>query len=112
MSREMNSIQNLGNNQYTGPQTTKSSQIDQTAVAQQNQKAAETDLTKQTANQVQEAFKLNISQEAAKMSKASDKVEKADEDLQYKAETEQERPKSVQAPYMEQETSQIVNIVA
>ncbi|MCD4742101.1 MAG: hypothetical protein K8R67_06435 [Desulfobacteraceae bacterium] len=108
----MNSIQNPGQSQYTTPQTAKSSQIDQAVVAKQNQKAAETDLTQQTANQVQEAFKLNISQEAAEMSRASGKVERADEDVQYKVEMEQERPKPVQTPYIEQETSQIVNIVA
>ena len=108
----MNSIQNLGESQYASPQTTKSSQIDQAAVVKQNQKAAETDLTQQTTNQAQEAFKLNISQEAAEMSRASGKVEKTDEDAQYKVEMEQERPRPAQTPYIEQETSQIVNIVA
>ena len=46
----MNSIQNLGPSQYTIPQTAKLSQTDQAVVAKQNQKAAETDLTQQTAN--------------------------------------------------------------
>ncbi|MCK5098933.1 MAG: hypothetical protein KAR45_12575 [Desulfobacteraceae bacterium] len=107
-----NSIENLGGNQYLNTQTIKPPQAEQVAVEQQNQKAAETDLNQQTANRVQEAFKLNISKEGEAMLKASDKVNNEKENVQNKENIEPERPKQLQTPFTEQENRLIINIVA
>ncbi|MCK5542881.1 MAG: hypothetical protein KAI40_09320 [Desulfobacterales bacterium] len=109
-----NSIQNLGESQYLNPQVIKTPQAEQVAVEQQNQKAAETDLNKQAANHVQEAFKLNISKEGATMLNASGKLDKEKENVQDKENKEPESPKQLQTPYQEpeQKARQIVNIIA
>ncbi len=102
----MNSIQNLGESQYLNQQAAKLLQSEQVAVEQQNQKAAETDLNRQAANRVQEAFKLNISKEGETMLKASEQVNEES--------IAPESPKPLQNSYSapEQQASQIVNIIA
>ena len=102
----MNSIQNLGESQYLNQQAVKPLQSEQVAVEQQNQKAAGTDLNRQAASRVQEAFKLNISKEGETMLKASEQVNEEN--------IEPESPRPVQNSYSapEQKASQIVNIVA
>lgn len=110
----MNSIQNLGENQYLKPQVIKTPQPEQAAVEQQNQKAAKTDLNSQAANHVQEAFKLNISKEGSTMLKSSGKVDKEKENVQDNENREPESPKQLPTPYQapEQNARQIVNIIA
>ena len=109
-----NSIQSTGESQYLNQQAIKVSQAEQVAVEQQNQKAAKTDLNKQAANHVQEAFKLNISKEGATMLEGSGKVDKEKESVQDKENRELESPKQLQTPYQEpdQKARQIVNIIA
>jgi hypothetical protein len=109
-----NSINSRDGNQYLNPQTIKTPQAEQTAVEQQNQKAAKTDLNQQAANHVQEAFKLNISKEGETMLKTSGKVDKEKENVQDIENMKLKSPKPLQTPYQEpdQKARQIVNIIA
>ncbi|MCK5312343.1 MAG: hypothetical protein KAJ62_09540 [Desulfobacteraceae bacterium] len=110
----MNSIQSLDQSQYLNPQVVKSPQTEQAAVEQQNLKAAETDLNKQAASSVQEAFKLNISKEGEARLSTSEKVNKEEGDAQKTETLESESPRQLQTPYSDpgQKASQIINIVA
>ena len=102
-----NLIQNAGQNQYLNPQINNSPKTDNAIVENQNLKAAETDLNQQAAERVQQAFKLSISKEGAEMSKANDNIDKENE------KQDSLKPAQTQmTPQTEQETSQIVNIVA
>jgi hypothetical protein len=109
-----NSIQSLDQSQYLNTQAVKSLHTEQTAVEQQNQKAAATDLNNQAANRVQEAFKINISREGEEMYKASEQVNNDELNARATETIAPENSEQLQTNYSEPapQASQIVNIVA
>ncbi len=102
-----NLIQNAGQNQYLNPQINNSPKTDNAIVESQNLKAAETDLNQQAAERVQQAFKLSISKEGVEMSKTNENIDKENEQQDSLKQAQAQMPTQV-----DQETSQIVNIVA
>ncbi len=78
---------------------------DNTSVRDQNQEAAKAELNRETSYSVQQAFEVNITEEAQAKLAEEDKIEQAED-------TRRTQEEATQNQEQNQQVSQIVNIIA